>query len=165
MDLPVELIWFLVGLVLILLEFAAPGVIVVFFGVGAWITALTTWIGLTDGLAGQLVAWSGSSVLLLVLLRRRLADRFHGFESGQQDPMANLDDPLGTEVLVTRDIGPEHRDGRVEYKGAEWTAVAAESVVAGRLAVITAVDGLTLHVRPVASGLEPTPSADLNEGE
>lgn len=158
MNLPVELIWFLVGLVLILLEFAAPGVIVVFFGAGAWLTALTTWMGLTPNLTLQLLVWAISSVLLLVFLRRRLADRFHGFESGSQDPHTNLDEFHGREVLVIQDIAPGHRHGRVEFKGAEWTAMAEVPVAAGRLVEITRVEGVTLHVRPVTPG-------ENNEGE
>lgn len=152
MNIPAELVWFIAGLVLILLEFAAPGVVIVFFGVGAWVTALLTWLGLTDSLSLQLLAWAASSILLLLILRRRLANRFHGFETGRQDPMANLDEVTGREVLVTEDIGPDHRRGRVEFKGADWTAVAASPIAAGRLAVIEKIDGLTLHVRPVAAG-------------
>ncbi|MEZ4387401.1 MAG: NfeD family protein [Candidatus Krumholzibacteriia bacterium] len=158
MNIPAELIWFLGGLILILLEFAAPGVIIVFFGVGAWLTALCTWLGLTDSLALQLLVWATSSVLLLVILRRRLSERFHGFETGQQDPMANLDEFAGVEVLVTEDVAPDHRRGRVEFRGAGWTAVSDSPIAAGRLAVIESVNGLTLHVRPVVTGA-------ANEGE
>ena len=34
-----ELIWFLIGLVLLLMEFAIPGLVVLFFGIGAWVVA------------------------------------------------------------------------------------------------------------------------------
>lgn len=165
MNIPAELIWFLAGLVLILLEFAAPGIVVVFFGVGAWLTALTTWFGLTDGLTSQILVWSISSVMLLVFLRRRLADKFHGFETGQQNPMDNLDEFTGREVVVTRDIARDQRDGRVEFKGAEWTAVASEPIAAGRIAEIIAAEGLTLTVRPVTSGDAGQDVNDANEGE
>ncbi len=162
MDLPTSLIWFLAGLLLILLEFAAPGVIVVFFGVGAWIVALTTWAGLTPGIASQLLVWAIASVAMLLVLRGRLASRFHGFETGTQDPGVNLDEYAGREVRVTRDIAPDHRDGRVEFKGADWTAVAATAIPAGCLAVIERADGLTLHVRaagPAATAKDHDPSA------
>ena len=33
-------IWFLVGLGLLLLELALPGLVILFFGAGAWVTAL-----------------------------------------------------------------------------------------------------------------------------
>ena len=41
------LIWFLLGLVLIILEFAVPDGILVFFGIVAWLAAATTYLGLT----------------------------------------------------------------------------------------------------------------------
>jgi len=159
MDLPTALIWFLAGLLLILLEFAAPGVIVVFFGVGAWLVALTTWVGLTPGIASQLLVWAIASVAMLLMLRGRLASRFHGFETGMQDPAVNLDEYAGREVRVVRDIAPDHRDGRVEFKGAEWTAVAPTSIAAGHLAVVERAEGLTLHVRPVTTASDHTSSA------
>ena len=39
------IIWFLIGLGLILAEFAVPGVILVFIGIAAWIVALLAWVG------------------------------------------------------------------------------------------------------------------------
>ena len=35
-----ELIWFIAGLIMLLAEFAMPGLIIFFFGVGAWLVAL-----------------------------------------------------------------------------------------------------------------------------
>ncbi|MAE69408.1 MAG: hypothetical protein CME06_02940 [Gemmatimonadetes bacterium] len=52
------LLWFVVGLALALAEMAAPGVILIFFGLGAWVVALTTWIGLTPGLQSQLLLFA-----------------------------------------------------------------------------------------------------------
>ncbi|MBW1855703.1 MAG: hypothetical protein JRJ00_13650 [Deltaproteobacteria bacterium] len=37
-------VWFVLGLILALSEFAVPGVILIFFGVGAWIVAATTYL-------------------------------------------------------------------------------------------------------------------------
>jgi len=63
-----ELIWFLVGLLLLLLEFAAPGLIVFFFGLGACIVAVVCL--LTDiTLNTQLIIFIVSSFLFLLILR------------------------------------------------------------------------------------------------
>ena len=35
-----EILWFIAGLIMLLLEFAMPGLIIAFFGVGAWIVAV-----------------------------------------------------------------------------------------------------------------------------
>jgi len=142
------LIWFLAGLVLLLLEFAAPGVIIVFFGLGAWIAAVTTWLGLTDSLTSQLLTAGASSVVLLVVLRRWLRTRLTGHVSDDQDPARNIDGPAGALVAVTTDIAPGSDAGRVEFKGAAWRARSDEAIPAGGRAVVVETDGITLIVKP-----------------
>ena len=147
MDFNPVLIWFLAGLALIIFEFTLPGIIFVFFGVGAWITSLTTWMGLTPGWTSQLLTFSISSVVMLVLLRRWFRAKFFGHLSGGQDPLANLDDFRGQVVTVTADIDPVN-GGKVEYKGADWSARCATALSAGSQAVIESADGITLVVTP-----------------
>lgn len=141
------LIWFLVGLALILSEFMLPGVILVFFGFGAWLTVVTTWLGFTPGWTAQLLMFAISSVLLLVPLRRWFRARFFGYVGGDQNPEDNLDDLAGHEVLVTSDIAPG-KDGQVEYKGAAWSARSESTLTAGDAASIIRADGITLVVGP-----------------
>ena len=145
------LVWFLIGLALLLSEFMLPGIILVFFGVGAWIVALTTWIGLTGGTTSQLLVFAVSSILLLVLLRRWFRARFLGHKTGEQDPLHNLDDLTGEAVTVSTAIEPGSGEGKVEYKGASWSARSETPLDAGSRAVGTAVDGITLVVRPESS--------------
>lgn len=142
------LIWFLAGLALVIFEFTVPGVILVFFGLGAWITALTTWAGLTDGWTSQLLTFAISSVLMLVFLRRWFRAKFFGHSTGGQDPLSNLDDFKGQVVTVTVDIDPG-TGGKVEFKGADWSARCDTALSAGSRAEIVGVDGITLMVRPV----------------
>jgi membrane protein implicated in regulation of membrane protease activity len=141
------LIWFLVGLALILSEFMLPGVILVFFGFGAWLAAITTWLGLTPGWTSQLLMFAISSVLLLVPLRRWFRARFFGYVGGDQNPEDNLDDLAGHEVVVKTAIVPG-KDGQVEYKGATWSARSESNLTAGDAACIVRADGITLVVRP-----------------
>ncbi len=65
-----EIIWFVVGIFLLFLEFILPGVIICFFGAGAILTAILTWIGLLPNLASQLIFFLVSSLLLLIFLRK-----------------------------------------------------------------------------------------------
>jgi membrane protein implicated in regulation of membrane protease activity len=141
------LLWFLAGLALVLFEFTVPGVILVFFGLGAWITTLTTWAGLTDGWTSQLLTFAVSSVLLLVFLRRWFRAKFFGHLSGDQDPLENLDEFKGQIVTVTVAIDPVS-GGKVEFKGADWSARCDSALTVGSRAVIENVDGITLVVRP-----------------
>jgi len=141
------LIWFLAGLALVLFEFMVPGVILVFFGLGSWVTALTTWAGLTGDWTTQLLTFSVSSVLMLVFLRRWFRARFFGHLTANQDPNEDLDEFRGKVVTVTEAIDPT-TGGRVEFKGADWSARCATPLAAGARAVIESVDGITLVVRP-----------------
>ena len=89
-----EIIWFLVGLVLLILEFAMPGLIIGFFGVGAWIVAIVCLMN-DIGINAQLALFIGSSVLSLLLLRRWLKGVFLGHEGSKQDLTHNLDEFIG----------------------------------------------------------------------
>lgn len=141
-----ELIWFICGVVLILLEFAVPGVILIFFGLGAWVAALTTYLGVTKEAASQLLVFAGSSVVLLIVLRRYIRSRFSGFVSERQEPDRNLDEFTGKTVVVLEDITPM-KPGKVEFKGAPWRAESDDSFKQGESGFIEKVDGLTLRIR------------------
>jgi membrane protein implicated in regulation of membrane protease activity len=145
-------IWFLAGLVLILMEFVVPGVILVFFGAGAWIAAVTTWLGWTDSLAGQVGVFAVSSLVLLFTLRRTIRAQFTGHVSKGDIPDLDRDEFVGQVVRVTADVVPGRRDGKVEFKGATWAAVSDRAFAAGDAVRVVAVDGLTLTVGPVEGG-------------
>jgi len=147
MDFNPSIIWFLIGLALVLSEFILPGIILVFFGLGAWIVALGSWMGILGSTNAQLLTFGISSVLLLVLLRRWFQNRFIGFVGDSQTPNVNIDDFSGQLVTVTTEIQPG-QSGRVEYKGAGWKATSDGTIPAGQSAVIESVEGITLHVKP-----------------
>ena len=141
-----ELMWFVCGVVLVLLEFIVPGVILVFFGLGAWMVALTTVMGLTKGTASQLLVFAGASVVLLLVLRRYIRSRFSGFISERQSPDRNLDEFTGKSVLVLEEISPT-KPGKVEFKGAPWRAESEDSFKQGESGLIEKIDGLTLKIK------------------
>lgn len=74
-----EIVWFVVAVALVLLELVLPGVILVFFGLGAGVTSLVVWLGLVDSLDAQLLVFSGASLALLFSLRRWVRARFTGY--------------------------------------------------------------------------------------
>lgn len=145
MPLDAKTIWLLVGVALILLEFLAPGVVIVFFGVGAIITALTTWLDLTPGLDSQMLVFGLSSVTLLFGLRRFVTKWFVGKSSNANGPD---DDFIGREARVITSLPGRGEPGKVEIKGANWNARSEVPVAAGELVIIERREGLTFHVRP-----------------
>jgi membrane protein implicated in regulation of membrane protease activity len=142
-----ELIWFLVGLLLLLAEFVIPGLVIFFFGVGAWIVALCC--GIFDpGINTQLIVFIVSSVLSLVLLRTWLKGIFMGHSSDQQELTEDIAEFRGKRVTVKTEITPQ-KPGKVEFNGADWTATADASIPAGTTAEITGKESLTLKVKAV----------------
>ena len=145
-------LWFLIGLALVALEFAAPGIILVFFGAGAWLVALTSWLGWTTSTGSRLLVFAISSVVFLVSFRRGIQARFSGHVSDIHDPQVNLDEFSGKRVEVLEDIDPNGVGGRVEFKGADWSARSQTALKKGESAVIESVDGLCLIVRAGEEG-------------
>lgn len=140
-----ELIWFLVGLLLLLAEFAIPGLVIFFFGVGAWVVALLCAM-MDIGINTQLIIFIVSSILSLLLLRKWLKGIFHGHSSDQQELTEDLSDFLGERVAVTMAITPQ-QPGKVELHGTDWSAIAEETIPAGTRVEITGKESLTLRVK------------------
>lgn len=141
------LIWFLLGLVLIFLEFAVPGVILVFFGIGAWVVAASTYLGLTGSFESQLILFAVTSIVLLVVLRKWIKGKFYGHVRDVQDLTKNIDEFTGHTVVVLKDVIPNKMDGTVEFKGASWRAISDVHIKSGEVAIITDIDGITLKIQ------------------
>jgi membrane protein implicated in regulation of membrane protease activity len=140
-----ELIWFLVGLVLLIMEFALPGLIIFFFGVGAWIVVLVCLI--TDiGINTQLIIFIVSSVLSLLCLRKWLKGVFLGHTDSKQDLKQNLEEFVGQKAVVKEKIVPKV-GGKVEFHGTNWEAHADEEIEAGTTVEIIGKDNITLKVK------------------
>lgn len=143
-----EIIWFLVGLVLIISEFVMPGLIIIFFGVGACVVGIICVF--SESVAGnintQLLLFCGSSVVLLLCLRKSLKAVFMGFAGNKQNLRENMDGHVGQKVVVKKAISPG-RKGKVELHGTDWDAEADEAIGEGDMVEVVARDNLTLKVR------------------
>ena len=98
-----ELIWFLMGVILLVMEFVMPGLIIAFFGVGACVVAVVCLF--TDiSLNAQLIIFIGSSVLSLLCLRRWLKGIFIGHTKSKQDLTEDLRAPLVSYAPVAQKV-------------------------------------------------------------
>ena len=142
-----EVIWFLIGLVLLFAEMMIPGLIIAFFAFGAWVVAAICLV--TDhSLNMQLIIFTASSVLSLVLARSWLKGVFSGYVSSRHDMREDLNDFVGQRAVVVEPITPK-LPGKVEFHGAPWLAAADEEIAEGSVVEIEERDNLTLKVRPV----------------
>lgn len=136
-------VWAVVGIVLIITELVTPSFFLVFFGVGALVTAVTTFTGLTPGLSLQLIVFCGSSLVLMVVFRHKIRLRF----SKETLPP----DYIGQRVKVVRTI-QRGEEGKVFYRGAEWIAFCDspdEEISEDSLVEVTGSDGVRLKVRKI----------------
>lgn len=139
-----ELVWFIIGLVLFLLELVLPGFVIFFFGVGAWVTALLCLIA-NPGINLQAIVFAVTSILSLVLLRKMIQRRF--FYNKDELSKDVEDEFTGREAVATMDFKPGHT-GKVEFKGTTWKAESTESIVKGQTVIIKSKENFKLFIEP-----------------
>jgi membrane protein implicated in regulation of membrane protease activity len=140
-----ELIWFIAGLIMLLTEFAMPGLIIFFFGVGAWLVALICLF--TDiSINLQLTLFLIASILLLVSLRKWLKNIFVGRTGQKESADELLQEFVGKKAVVTREIDPQTR-GKVEFHGTNWNAEADQIIDEGTSVEIIGKNNITLKVK------------------
>ena len=142
-----EIIWFLVGLVLVLAEFMIPGLVIIFFAIGAWVVAAVCLIAPQD-LTVQLGIFLASSILSLLVARRWLKGAFKGFGAANADMNTDLEDFVGQRAVVTKAITPTTA-GKVEFHGTGWNAEADVEIAEGAPVRIIQKDNLTLKVETI----------------
>lgn len=137
-------IWFLIGLVLILLELIVPGLVLVFFGIGAWVTALVCLFA-DVSINTQLVLFLISSLVSLALLRRALKNRY----ADRKTPDSELEDEYIGQTAVAISSFAAGETGKVSFKGSHWEAIAQQAVLEGQKLKITGYKSIKLFVEPL----------------
>ena len=139
-----ELVWFMIGLALFLLELVLPGFVIFFFGVGAWLTALLCLIA-EPGLNLQAIVFAVTSILSLVALRKIIQKKF--FYSKDELSRDVEDEFSGREAIAISDFGPG-KNGKVEFKGTQWKAESTSAVREGDRVIIKEKENFKLFVEP-----------------
>ncbi|SHO48339.1 NfeD family protein [Desulfopila aestuarii] len=139
-----SLLWFLTGVVLLLLELSMPSFVLFFFALGAWLTAGAAWL-YEISLNTQILIFIVASLVSLLLLRRFVKKAFGGGKSSDGRSDHSLAE-AGTKVVVVADIVPPS-EGKIKYSGTTWRATASEKIEAGEIAEIVEQDGLLITVQ------------------
>jgi inner membrane protein len=139
-----EIFWFILGLVLFLLELIMPGFIIFFFGLGAWITAVICLTG-HPGTNLQIIIFAISSGILLLALRRIIQNKFLNSKNTHSDDVE--DEFTGKEAIATVAFGGMAK-GKVEFKGTMWTAESSAEISEGQRVIIIKKDSFKLIVEP-----------------
>jgi membrane protein implicated in regulation of membrane protease activity len=113
-------LWFIGGVVLMLLEFVIPGGIVFFLGLGATGVALLLFTGVIEGWMQAFTAWFIGSLALLFGLRGLVQKLIPAqIERGKTDEDLDAYDQQA-EVLERIPAGGE---GRINFRGSTWKAI------------------------------------------
>lgn len=139
-----ELFWFFIGLGLLLAELVIPGFFIIFFGIGAWITALVCLIW-EPSVNLQMIIFAITSVLTLLGLRKMIQKRlFYDRDS----KAADIEDEFtGKEAVAANDFGQD-LTGKVHFKGTTWMAESKTPIREGQRIIIVGKDNMKLFVEP-----------------
>lgn len=136
--------WIVFGLLLLLSEWVLPGLVALFFGIGAILVGLLTAAGLVQTLPAQLALFAVLSLASLFLLRRHCQRWMRGAvgESAERD---YEDNTLVGRRAIVREPFVEGR-GIVELNGSRWKADSSEELKVGDPVWVTGTIGILLHV-------------------
>ncbi|HDZ55629.1 MAG TPA: NfeD family protein [Pseudomonas xinjiangensis] len=136
--------WLVLGLGLLVSELMAPGIVAIFFGIGALVVGGLTFFGLLDGIAAQLLCFALVSSLALFALRRHFKRWLRGDVSDRATSEPDAGDLVGARVKVLTDFEQGHGD--VQLNGAKWDAESEEPLKAGDAAWVLSHRGILLKV-------------------
>ena len=138
--------WAVGGIVLILAELAVPAFVLVWFGLGALVMAVVTYLTPGQDITLQLVGWIAISIALVGYWFKVFKPNQHKTRIGMSAP-----DVVGEVGVLTRDVAPFVR-GEVRFQkplvGADvWPGIADEEIKAGERVKVLTLEGSLLKVR------------------
>lgn len=147
-----EVIWFIAGLLLLGIElFGGMGLIIGFFGVGAWITSFACMLTEDLEVKYQFLIFSVTSLITLILLRRMIKRKlFDQPEISEENTSSHelKEEFIGQTVIAETDFGPG-KVGKVTFKGAAWDAFSTSEVKEGEVLQIKDIKSIKLIVEPI----------------
>jgi membrane protein implicated in regulation of membrane protease activity len=133
-------VWIIMGLVLAVLEMIVPGLVIIWFGVGAIVTGIIAlFIHNPYVHYGTFLFLSGLGVFLAQWIGEKITNP-------EPEPVGALR-YFGAVGTVIKDIVPPNQ-GRVKVSGEEWLAESEVTIPAGHKVRILKVEGTRLIVEP-----------------
>jgi membrane protein implicated in regulation of membrane protease activity len=134
-------IWIIVALVLFVLELFTPGFYVMSVGLGCFISALGSALGLS--FAVQLILLAAGSIASIFLLRPLLLQyKGDGKKSG-------IEALVGRDAVVIESIDNALNEGRIKVGGENWKAQSSDGkpIKKGTIVYIEHISGVTASVK------------------
>jgi membrane protein implicated in regulation of membrane protease activity len=145
-------LWCILGAILIVAEIFTTGFVLLWFGIGALLAALASFIGI-DSLVIQFLIFAGVSIALTAASRTIFINYFSREkpENALRSGVDALPGKVGTVVSSSKGALNE---GAVKVFGSTWTAYPApgeEPLEAGERVCVESVEGASIYVRRVGS--------------
>ena len=141
-------IWTVAGILLILAEFAVSGMVIIFFGISALVVGVAIFMGMPAGSGVPYGMFAILTILQLVILRKYFKSWFFGENVKEVLQPGQLEEYIGHKALVVEGFDSGSNHGKVEFKGAKWSATCDQPINTGDWVEITARDGISLTVKP-----------------
>ena len=147
-------LWCILGAILIVAEIFTTGFVLLWFGIGALLAALASFVGI-DSLVIQFLIFAGVSIALTAASRTIFINYFSRDkpENALRSGVDALPGKVGTVVSSSKGALNE---GAVKVFGSTWTAYPAageQPLEAGERVCVESVEGASIYVRRV--GAEP----------
>lgn len=137
--------WLVAGAVLLAVEMFVIDAqfYLVFLGISAALVGLIGLAGIGMPEWAQWLVFAALALITMVSFRRRVYQLVRGRTGAVEERLT-----LGDRVVIPMRLEPG-QSCRVDYRGSSWTArnIDEVGIDAGNEAVISRVDGLTLHVK------------------
>jgi membrane protein implicated in regulation of membrane protease activity len=133
--------WAVLGLLLLGLEMFTGTFVVLFFAIGAFLTAMITWTVVVESMPLQIVVFTVLSAGILFYFRDKIRIGVKGRNN-------ELKGDVGTAVTIESDVAPGGQT-EVQYQGARWIAVneTGQTLSKGSAAKVAQVDGVKLILK------------------
>ena len=140
----IYVVWFVVALVLLIVELFTASFGVVCFSFGAAAAGIAAYFGL--GTVWQLALFSVVSFIAFVFVRPVIV-KF--LLKKKDEVVTNADAVVGRVGVVTEEINSVKNTGRVKIDGDDWKAEASEIIAVGEKVEVINRDSLILNVKPI----------------
>jgi membrane protein implicated in regulation of membrane protease activity len=136
-------VWIVLGFALIVLEIFTTTFFVLWFGIGAVLVGLLTWIAPGLPIESQLLGWAALSSLLAVLW-------FKVFKNRIPEKRWTVDEVIGEVGLLTAPVA-EFQKGKVRFQkpvlgNEEWVCISNSEIAAGKRVRIVSVEGNIVRI-------------------
>ena len=132
-------LWLIAGILLMLLELLVPGLVVIWFGIGALFAGFVAFLGVGSGV--QIAVFLVVSILSLVFVRKF-------FASDEESQGVGAERLVGKECTVVEKISPG-KYGKVKVEGELWLAESGDDCETGKKVKIVSIEGTHLIVKKI----------------